>query len=282
LQLSGQKFHGRLFVLDKTAMIADDLTLGILLAHQITALMDQYVSIADLKKAAAARERLSMARDLHDGLLQTLTGIALQVETAKRLLGSNNPEVSQRLGELQTLIIEEQRDLRHYIAKLKPLPQPVENDKLTLHGRLTRLAESIEQQWGLKTSLTLPYPAALERLPDDIYSLVRESLINSARHALATEVQASLSIEDDRLHLRVSDDGQGFPFQGYYDLSQLAALGLGPKSLMERIQALHGQLRVGSDRSGSVLKMSIPLTEHGRPDAQPINPDPTLSDEPNR
>lgn len=260
LNLNGQKLQGWLFVLDKTAMISDDLSLGILVSHQVTALMDQRLASADLLKNAAAEERLKMSRDLHDGLLQTLTGLALQLETLRHLLDRDTQAARNQLGKIQQQIVEEQRGLRNYIVKLKPLDNKLENSQQALDIRLNKLAATIQQLWGIKVMLTLPPALNLQGLSEDIYNLLRESLINSARHAQASSVQASLSVQEDFLCLRIADDGRGFPFQGSYDLAELAALDLGPRSLIERIKTLQGQLCVESNPSGAALTMSVPLS----------------------
>jgi signal transduction histidine kinase len=84
-------------------------------------------------------------------------------------------------------------------------------------------------------------------------------LINCARHALATHAEAAIGIAGDCVNITISDNGRGFPFQGRYDLTELATLHLGPKSLMERISALQGRLIINSSTNGSALEMSIPF-----------------------
>jgi signal transduction histidine kinase len=59
----------------------------------------------------------------------------------------------------------------------------------------------------------------------------------------------------------VADDGRGFPFEGEYDLHALAASGMGPASLRDRIAALGGSLHLHSSRDGSRLEMTVPLQE---------------------
>ncbi len=259
--LDGQEFQGRLLFLDKPDMNSDDLTLSGLVARQLKTLMDQLFVQQRLQKTAATEERIKMARDLHDGVLQTLTGIALQIEIVKRQHENDSPMAQKRLAELQTVIIEEQRSLRNFIQKLKPVSIAVDNRKLHMDRCLYNLAETIKQQWGLKVQISvLPVNANLpQSLGHDIHHLLRESLINIARHAQASQVQAIIAIEADRVNIKVSDDGRGFPFQGQHDLAGLTAIGLGPKTLMERIATLNGQLTINSSDAGASLEMSVPL-----------------------
>ncbi|MGR8981909.1 MAG: sensor histidine kinase, partial [Gammaproteobacteria bacterium] len=106
-----------------------------------------------------------------------------------------------------------------------------------------------------------------QHLPEGLYNAVREGLINSARHAGATNVRVTISIEESGLRIFVSDNGKGFHFQGSYDLAALRASGLGPKSLMDRIDALQGQLTIDSGASGAKLTMSVPLPDSQSPAA---------------
>jgi signal transduction histidine kinase len=202
-----------------------------------------------------------MARDLHDGVLQTLTSIALQIEIVKRQLENEPPKAQKRLTELQAVIIEEQRGFRNFIQKLKPVSIAVDNRKSHIDRCLYNLAETLKLQWGLNVEISVqPVNANLpQALTDDIHYLLRESLINIARHAQASQVQAIIGIEAGRVNINVADDGKGFPFQGCYDLVGLKAIGHGPKTVMERIVTLSGQLIINSSTAGASLEMSVPL-----------------------
>jgi len=238
------------------------LILSGLVGRQLKTLMDQLLMQQRLKKTAASEERIRMARDLHDGVLQTLTGIALQIEIIKRQLEKETPTVQKGLAELQSVIINEQRNFRNFIQKLKPVAIAVDNRKSHMDRCLYNLAETLKLQWGLNVEISVqPVNANLpQALIDDIHYLLRESLINIARHAQASQVQAIIALEAGRLNINVSDDGKGFPFQGRYDLDGLKAIGHGPKTVMERIITLRGQLVINSSAAGAGLEMSVPLS----------------------
>ena len=242
LSMEGQEFRGTLMFLDKKSMIPDDLTLGILVSHQIAAVLDQLYSHLKLQKTAASEERVKMARDLHDGLLQTLTGIALQIETIRRTTEQEAPTIQKGLSDLQSLIVTEQRELRGFIQKLKPAAIAYENIIPKLDSRLHNITKTIKQQWGLDVSISMPSNDSPlpQSLQEEIYSLVREALVNSARHAQATKVQASIGLARDAVFITISDNGRGFPFQGRYGLAEMEAMHQGPKSIKERITALQG------------------------------------------
>jgi signal transduction histidine kinase len=247
----------RLVYLSVTAVL-----LGYLGAHELKLRQEHYCLLAELRQGAAAEERVRLARDLHDGLLQSLTGMALQLETVRRLLESDPQTAKQRLLEIQQLIAAEQRDLRVHIRDLKPAPPGVTTDP-RLAERLEGLGERLKRQWGLTVAVGSRHPGRplSGTLAQEIYWIVHESLINAARHARASGARAEIAVEDHRVSIRVEDDGQGFPFQGRYTLGQLAESKLGPATLMERIASLGGALTLDSGDRGTRLDITLPLRE---------------------
>jgi signal transduction histidine kinase len=265
LSMEGKDFKGRLFVLDKKGMSTDDLVLGRIVAQEMATQMDYFYMLKKLQQSAAAEERIRMARDLHDGLLQSLTGAALQLETVRRLLETEPHTVEQRLLDIQRLIAAEQKDLRVQIQDLKASPLSPPGIDSNLAPRLEELAERIWRQWGIRAEMKVkPLPPGISRpLIQGIYFIIHESLINAARHAKASSVRAEIDVGDDLANISVSDDGRGFPFQGRYDHDALTALNLGPVTLRERVTALGGSLNIESTSAGTRLEITLPFTRAG-------------------
>ena len=260
--LEGESFQGRLFVLDQPGMSADDLALAEIVARQITADFDQFYVQQHLQRAAASEQRVSFARELHDGVLQSLTGLALQLRAARRLLDTDRETARASLIEIENLIAAEQRDLRHFVQQLKPLPLSRTEVNAGLICHLGELGERLERQWGLRLELTaeaLPRQLS-ETLAHAVYRIVQEALANAARHGGARRARVSLAINDERLHLEIADDGCGFDFCGRYDLATLNQLGVGPKSIKQRVAALGGELVLVSESSGARLEIELPLS----------------------
>jgi signal transduction histidine kinase len=264
LSMEGEGLKGRLFVLDKKGMTSDDLVLGGIVAHEMVNQMDYFYMLRQLQQSTAAEERIRMARDLHDGLLQSLTGTALQLETVQRLIETDPHTAQQRLLEIQRLISAEQKELRCQIHDLKASPLSFPGMDTDLATRLEALAELIERHWSIRVEMVnrltagIPHPLAQE-----IYSIVRESLTNAARHANASSVRAEINIDDNHVNITVSDDGHGFRFQGRYDHATLTTLKLGPVTLKERVTALGGSLNIESTDTGARLEITIPFTPAG-------------------
>ena len=97
--LRGEEFRGWLFCLDKPGFSLQDLTVGDVVADLTAARLSQAYLVRTMRETAVTTERLRLARDLHDGVLQTLTGAALQLQTARRLMtagsaGRRGPSVA--------------------------------------------------------------------------------------------------------------------------------------------------------------------------------------------
>ncbi len=261
LPLSGDLIAGRLFVLDKRDMTSDDLLLGEVCATVVGGRFDHLLLIERFQQAAATEERIRLARDLHDGVLQSFTGFGLRVAAIRRLLEERPAEAESRLLELQRLVAVEQRDLRFLIQELEPGAGSSEAGFL-LENRLAELLSRVEQEWQLAVSLesvNLPEELA-EDAARDVYMLIREALVNAVRHGDATKVEIRLVGETPgRLDIRIRDNGHGFPFRGRFDQDELALMEAGPRMLRERVVARGGSLTLESAPGGARLDIAMPI-----------------------
>src|SRR5205823_1334979 len=101
----------------------------------------QLVATAELQRAvrvAVSEERVRVARDLHDGLLQSFTGVVLQLETIHSTLETDPQEAKRMITETQALIMSDQRDLRRFVEQLRPRPAH-EETKFDFSARLEDL-----------------------------------------------------------------------------------------------------------------------------------------------
>ncbi len=126
--IAAESLEGWLFFTDKRSMTSDDLVLGEIVAGVMAARLDHFYLNQRLQESVATEERIRLARDLHDGVLQSLTGIGLRLAAVRGLLDENPRRPGIAWRRLQGLIAREQRDLRFFIQELKPPP-------LGRHGR---------------------------------------------------------------------------------------------------------------------------------------------------
>lgn len=262
LSLPREALEGRLFVVDKQGMTSDDLIVGRIAAHKVAADLDQFYALQESQEAAVTAERKRTARDLHDGLLQSLTGMSVHLEMMSRSL-ENAPQTARNyLREIQDSLVDEQRDLRLFVQGLKQTPRSFNEPDVSLAARLGELSERLQHQWGLHVELNVESPQVWmpQGLVPEIYNIVHEALSNAARHADASSVRIGLSVDDTHVRITVADNGRGFPFRGHFDLTDLTTMQLGPKTLKERIAFLGGGLAIDSTAAGATLHISLPLT----------------------
>lgn len=183
---------------------------------------------------AQEQERTRIARDLHDEVNQSLTGLILRLEAAR---AKAPPELDAELAEIRALA---NRAMEELVALARQL-RPTALDDLGLTAALASQAEELERQSGIATS----FGAAGEfsDLADEVqlvlYRVAQEALANAARHAGAESIVVRLARENGRVELTVSDDGSGFAFDQ-------AGGGLGLEGMRERAMLVGGELRIES------------------------------------
>jgi signal transduction histidine kinase len=209
---------------------------------------------------------MRLASDVHDGVIQSLAGAALRLETARQLLEREPAAAAKLIEESQDLLVSEQRELRDFIGGLARGDRTSTATDAPLGRQIEALSSRIARHWDLRVavrgteSLDGRIDAALTR---QIYSMVHEALVNASRHGRASEATVELGMQDSDIHLTVTDDGCGFPFRGRYDFATLTALKLGPLSLKRRITTLGGRLEIVSNESGARLDVWLPLESAG-------------------
>lgn len=263
LPLQSESIEGRLFFADKAAMTSDDLVLGEVVAGVLVAKLDHFYLNQTLQEAVTTEERLRLARDLHDGVLQSLTGIGLRLAAVRGLLEEEPKRAREALEALQRLITLEQRDLRFFIQELKPPPLAPVSEARSLAARISELAQRMDLEWGLRATLRTE---GLERIPEplarEVYLVVREALVNAVRHGEATAVQVEILCGEGRqLAISVADNGRGFPVSGKFTHAALATGNFAPRTLLERVTSLHGTLALESSTAGARLDIDLPFQE---------------------
>jgi len=221
--------------------------------------VSRFFSDAAPQHDAMDDERRRLARDLHDGLLQTLTAVMLQINAASKELTTAPKAAQARLRAITNLIAAEQRDLRALVQGLNPPTSTPAASSAQLTATLKNLCRRA-RLGGVRVEFVSSGDGPISRdLANEIYRIVHESIANITRHAHAQTARVELSIQVDRVHITISDDGCGFPFRGKFDLAALNARNCGPASLRARVAALRGSLVLTSSPAGSCKEIALPL-----------------------
>lgn len=266
LRLQSSSLEGWLLSFDMPALTSDAFVLGTLVAQKVTACLEHHRMAQQLQQTAAMQERLHLARDMHDGVLQTLTGLALQLSVLQRtVLREPVQQVQASLKALQQLIVTEQHTLRQQVQRWRAASTSRDAPEGTLVLRLQALGEHIGALWGLHVVLDLQDLASAlsATVEEHLYYVIHEALINVARHAAATEAWVYCRCKGPLVALMVQDNGRGFPFYGEYTLETLLATQRGPRILCERVAALGGMLRLHSTPTGTTLIITVPRVTPG-------------------
>lgn len=260
--LDGELIRGRIFALDKPSMPLDDLILGDVVARITVSRLDSFYLLRRLRLAAALDERLRVARDIHDSLLQTAAGSALQLLAARRLLDRDPDEARRRLEEVQNQLENGELEMRSFIGRLRPVSSQTEHSPSAgLAERLEELRRRVERQWAISVKMTPPPAAGAWRqaLLEGVYRIVQEGVLNAVRHADPSLISVDFAVEAAEVRLQIIDDGCGFPFHGTFDLQALNAINQGPLTLKERVAELQGQLLLRTSETGTELSIALPL-----------------------
>jgi signal transduction histidine kinase len=238
----------------------DETPLVELVAREIGNSFDQLYLHGRLQQVAIREDRIRVARDLHDGVLQSLTGVRLELQ-AIATASDRDREAGfhDRLLAIERALAMEQRELRLFIEGLKPSVSPPA-DSGSLAQQLDEMTTRLAAEWKVPivtrvtpTDIALP-PSARQ----GIRLMIHEAVVNALKHAHPSKVTVDVAARDRSLAIVVRDDGRGFPVLGHLDHEALVRQNAGPASLRERVIALGGRMSIDSTTSGSRVEVIVP------------------------
>ncbi len=209
-----------------------------------------------LRRRAGAAERARFARELHDGAVQSLIAVEMQVDVIRRQAEADKP-IGSELSRIQSLLREEVLKLRELMQQMKA----IDVDSQRLLGVLNDTVERFQRETGIAARFVtdieeLDMP---QRVCREILRIVQEGLVNVRKHSGARHVLVRLGSGSHAWNLSVEDDGKGFPFTGRYDQQRMEEDGKGPTIIKERVRLIAGELTVESTPGqGSRLEVTVP------------------------
>jgi len=210
-------------------------------------------------------ERKRLARDVHDGIGQTITAIALTLDAGESMLWATDEPPSpqtraalQRAQELAAMALAETREVA---LRLRPARIAETGLVASISDLASRAGRPVEVRAGddLVRPGILPVDTEVE-----VYRIVQEALDNSVRHAGATVRWIEVAVVDRHLQIAIGDAGSGF------DLISASHAGLGLAGMRERARAIGARLWVrAAPGHGTVVMLDVPM---GSTDAQQARP----------
>jgi signal transduction histidine kinase len=193
-----------------------------------------------LKMASAqGAERQRIALELHDGMIQDLA--ALAVDLGRRVMAAPEPweKVKEDYQEVQRRVVKAADAARQVAYEL----HPSELDDLGLENALRQYCEQFGHDHGIRVEFTSGNPpAGLKRdIATAIYKVAQEGLWNVAKHSKAKKAKVALEGTPDRIRLRVEDNGKGLHLP-----SLETSKGLGVGGMRERIELINGTFSITS------------------------------------
>ncbi len=194
----------------------------------------------------ASREQLRIGSDLHDGLGQDLTGIALMLRSVSVTLRKEGSPARAEIDDIISLVntaIESTRAMARGLS-------PVGADRGGLIAGLQMMAARGIDRYGVRTELTtrLREPLSIDdATASHLYRIAQEALTNAIRHGHVTQVTIDLCTGDGLLVLTITDNGRGLP------VANRSGDGMGLKLMRYRAQMMQGALTVSNHPEGGVV-----------------------------
>jgi signal transduction histidine kinase/ligand-binding sensor domain-containing protein len=210
---------------------------------------------------ATLAERIRIAGELHDTLLQGFTGITLHLQSVQGMLSSRPAEAATTLSRVLAQADAAIRAARCMVSDMRTH----ELDESDLPSALTTAARNAVADTSIEMRIsTVGEPHRLERSIElAVLRIAREAIVNAVKHANPQHVDIVLSYERRELRLRVCDDGRGFSMID----AEVAPSGghWGIVGMRERAKSLRGVLEIaGTPTGGTIVSLSLPIAKaHG-------------------
>ncbi len=253
-----EEWKGRVFLFNPTWRGEEQEELRFLLSivRQVGPAIYNVYLLHRLRRRAGAVERARVARELHDGAVQSLIAVEMQVDVVRRQAENGKP-ISGELGRIQGLLREEVLKLRELMQQLKS----IDVDAQRLLGVLHDTVERFQRETGISARFVtdveeLDMPQSVCR---ELLRIVQEGLVNVRKHSGARHALVRLAATGGGWNLTVEDDGKGFPFAGRMTQLQMEEMGRGPMIIKERVRLIAGELTVESNPGqGARLEVTVP------------------------
>jgi signal transduction histidine kinase len=260
----GGEWEGRVIVVEPGLgpRPEESLRLAQRLVREMGAVVQSRFLLGRLRARVGALERARIARDLHDGTIQSLVAIEMELEILRRKAAARGSPTAAELARVKALLHQEILDLRDTMQRLKP----AEIEPGQLVGFLDAAVARFERESGIHAHFDCGAEDVdlTPRVCRELARVVQEALQNVRKHSQARSVVVRLARAPLGWRLVVDDDGEGFAaFSGTLSHAQLDESKKGPYVLKERVRALGGELTIATSAGGG-SRLDILLPDEAR------------------
>lgn len=234
----------------------EDVQSAATIANQLAVLIKTKMLIAKQEKTVILEERNRIARDIHDGVAQSLAGAVMKLETAERKF-SKMPDDSLRLiQESKEKLRQSLKEVRESIYALRPYP----TDRVGLLTAIASRINAIQKEHQIEIEMEsrgveFPLSSMAEKI---IFDIFQESVQNAVKHSQASKIEVLLSYQKEHALLKVKDDGVGFSlFQAMLRARKQPHFGI--LHMNEAAEKIHASLQVDSrEGAGTEIALTVP------------------------
>ncbi|MFB3922720.1 MAG: sensor histidine kinase [Terriglobia bacterium] len=260
----GNDWSGQLCLLNPSASSSREAAVRYLqtISKQVSPAIYSVFLVRRLRARAGALERARVARELHDGVIQSLIGLEMQVDVLRRQPAASQGHMADELARIQELLREEVINLRELMQQMRPI-------NLGPKQLLDYLASTVDR-FRRDTGIAARFVTPLEevsipsRVCNEVARIVQEALVNVRKHSGARNVMVRFDSQNGDWRLVIDDDGRGFDFAGRLNHNELENSRKGPLVIKERVRSIGGELAIesGSGR-GARLEIIFPQKAYG-------------------
>lgn len=203
-------------------------------------------------------ERQRIARELHDSIVQNLTGIVHKLELCTKLMDMDTVRCKLELQTLSKTVRKIIEEMRQVIYDLRPMSLDDIGLPVTLEQEVDKLKRTGEFMVDYKIEGTVEKLSSLISLT--ILRIVQEACNNIRKHANAEHISILLTYEPEKINVQIKDDGCGFDVNEIKHLHREDSSGFGISMMKERVYLLSGRIEIKSIKSeGTIITVQIPI-----------------------
>jgi len=207
---------------------------------------------------AQEEERRRVSRELHDEILQTLTGINVHLATFKNDVAINPKGLKRKITAAQRFVEKSVDIVRQFARELRPTLL----DDLGLIPALHSYMRDVMKHTGLRIHLTSFTRGRVEELDNDkrtvLYRVAQEAITNVVRHAQASRIDVCIQKLRGAICIEIKDDGKSFRANRILSAAEHKRLGL--ICMRERVEMVGGTFSIKSEPGqGTLIRAEIPF-----------------------